>query len=164
VCVSKYFSIFGYFLYLYFKCYPLSRFHLQNPLFHPRSPYLSTTHPPTPAFLTWYSSTLGHQTLSGPRTSPPSYAQQGHPLPDMRVDSWVPSCVLFGWWPSSWELRGVWLIDTVAPPMGLQTPSAPSVLSLTPLLGTLCSVQWLAISTYLCICQVLTEPLRRQSY
>ncbi|KRX11800.1 hypothetical protein T07_8521 [Trichinella nelsoni] len=39
--------------------------------------------------------------------------------------------------------------------MGLQTPSAPSVLSLTPPLGTPHSVQWLA---------ALAEPLRRQLY
>jgi hypothetical protein len=44
----------------------------------------------------------------------------------------------------------------------LQTPSAPSVLSLTSLLGTPCSVQWLAKSICLCICQVLAEPLRWQ--
>jgi hypothetical protein len=48
--------------------------------------------------------------------------------------------------------------------MGLQTPSAPSVLSLTPPLGTQCSVQRLAVSIPLCICQALAEPLRRQLY
>jgi hypothetical protein len=36
--------------------------------------------------------------------------------------------------------------------MGMQTPSAPSVFSLTPALGTLCSVQWLAVSIHICIC------------
>ena len=46
----------------------------------------------------------------------------------------------------------------------LQTPSAPSVLSLAPSLGTLCSVQWLAMSIRLCICQALAGPLRRQLY
>jgi hypothetical protein len=46
----------------------------------------------------------------------------------------------------------------------LQIPSAPSVLSLTPPLGSLCSVQWLAVSICLCICQALAEPLRRQLY
>jgi hypothetical protein len=35
----------------------------------------------------------------------------------------------------------VWLVDIVVLPMGLQTPSTPSVLSLTPLLGTPCLVQ-----------------------
>ena len=52
----------------------------------------------------------------------------------------------------------------VVPPMGLQTPSAPWGLSLAPPLGTLCSVQWLAESIHLCICQALVEPLRRQLY
>jgi hypothetical protein len=46
--------------------------------------------------------------------------------------------------------------------MGLQTPSAPWVLSLAPLLGTLCSIQWMAVSIHFCICQALAKPLRRQ--
>jgi hypothetical protein len=37
-------------------------------------------------------------------------------------------------------------------PMGLQTTSAPWVLSLAPSLGTLCSIQWLAESIHFCIC------------
>jgi hypothetical protein len=45
----------------------------------------------------------------------------------------------------------------------LQTFSAPSVLSLTLPLVTLCSVQSLAASIPLCICQALAKPLRRQS-
>jgi hypothetical protein len=44
-----------------------------------------------------------------------------------------------------------WFIHIVVPPMGLQTPSAPSVLSLISSLGTLCSVQWLAMRIHLCI-------------
>ena len=54
--------------------------------------------------------------------------------------------------------------DIVVPPMGLQTPSDPSVLSQIPPLENLCSVQWLAISTYLCIFQALAETFRRQLY
>jgi hypothetical protein len=27
------------------------------------------------------------------------------------VEPWVPPCVLFGWWFSSWELWGIWLVD-----------------------------------------------------
>ena len=73
-------------------------------------------------------------------------------------------CVLLGWWLSPWELWGIWLVDIVVLPMGLQTPSAPSVLSLTPPLGTPCSVQWLAVSICLCICKALAGPLRRQLY
>jgi hypothetical protein len=48
--------------------------------------------------------------------------------------------------------------------MGLQTPSAPWVLSLAPSLGTMCSVQWIAVKNHFCICQALAEPLRRQLY
>jgi len=55
---------------------------------------------------------------------------------------------------------GIWLVDIVLP-MGLQIPS---ILSLTPALGTLFSVQWLAVSICLCICQALAEPLKRQLY
>jgi len=48
--------------------------------------------------------------------------------------------------------------------MGLQTPSTPSVLSLTPPLGTLFSVQWVVASICFCIRQALAESLRRQLY
>jgi hypothetical protein len=59
---------------------------------------------------------------------------------------------------------GVWLVDIVVFPMGLQTPSAPWILFLTPPLETLCSVQWLAVSIHLCTCQVVAETFRRQLY
>ena len=49
-------------------------------------------------------------------------------------------------------------------PMGMQTPSAPSVLPLTPPLGSPCSVRWLAVCIHICIGQALTEPLRGQPY
>jgi prolipoprotein diacylglyceryltransferase len=48
--------------------------------------------------------------------------------------------------------------------MGQKTPSAPWVFSLAPSLGTLCSVQWMAVSFHLGICQALSGPLRRQLY
>jgi hypothetical protein len=56
------------------------------------------------------------------------------------------------------------LVHTVVPHKGLQTTSAPWVLSLAPPLGTLCFVQWMAVSIHFCICQALAEPLRRQLY
>jgi hypothetical protein len=46
----------------------------------------------------------------------------------------------------------------------LQSPLTPSVSSLTPLLGTLCSVQWLAANISLCICKALAGPFREQPY
>ena len=53
------------------------------------------------------------------------------------------------------------MVHIVVPPVELQTPSAPWVLSLAPPLETLCSGQWLAESIHLCIYQ---ESLRRQLY
>jgi hypothetical protein len=82
----------------------------------------------------------------------------------MQLDPWVPPCVLFGWWFSAWELWGVWLIDSVVPPMGLQTSSAPSVLSLTPPLGSSYSIQCLVACICICINQALAEPLKGQLY
>ena len=92
------------------------------------------------------------------------FSRQGHPLLHRWLEPCVPPCVLFGWWFSSWELFGVWLVDIVVLPMGFQTLSVPSVLSLTPPLGNPSSIQWLAASIHLCICQTLAEPLRRQLY
>jgi hypothetical protein len=92
-------------------------------------------HPPTPVLLPWHSSTLGHITLSCLRASPPTDVQQGHLLLHMQPEAWVHQCVCFGWWFSPQEIQGVWL-DTVAPSMGLQTPSAPYVSSPTPPSGT----------------------------
>ena len=121
---------------------PFPRSPSENPLSNPPSPCfykgVPSTHSPTPASLSWHSPTLGHPAFTGPRASPPIDAWQGHPLLHMRLEPWVPPCVLFGWWFSPWELWGVWLVDIVVLPMGLQTPSAPSVLPLTPPLGSLC--------------------------
>jgi hypothetical protein len=80
----------------------------------------------------------------------------------MQLETWVPPCVFFGCWFSPKELWGHWLVHIGVPPMGLQTPSAPWDLSLAPSLGTVYSVQWLAVSIHVCICQPLAEPLRRQ--
>ena len=50
--------------------------------------------------------------------------------------------VVGGLVPGSSEVGGgTWLVGIAVLPMGLQTPS---VLSVTPPLGSLCSVQWLA--------------------
>jgi hypothetical protein len=66
--------------------------------------------------------------------------------------------------PRSSRGGGGLVVDIVILPMGLQKSSDPSVLSLTPLLGNPCSVQWLAVSIHLCICQALAAPFRRQLY
>ena len=82
----------------------------------------------------------------------------------MQLEPWVPPFVLFGWWFSPWVHWDFWLVDIVVLPIGLQTPSVLSVLSLTPPLETPYSVQWLAASINLCIYQALEEPLRKIMY
>ena len=114
------------------------------------------SHPPTFISPSWHSPTLRNQAFIGPRASHPIDARWCHLLLHLQLEPWVPPCVLFRWSFSPWELWSVCLVDTVVLPMGLQTPSAPSVLSLTP--------PWLAVSIHLCIGQALAGPLRRQLY
>ena len=121
-------------------------------------------HPPMTASLPWHSPTLELQTFRGPKDSPPIDAWQGYLLLHMWLEPWLTPRELFGWWFSLWDLWCVWLVGIVVFPMRLQTPSAPSVLSLNTPLWTQCSVQWLATSLPLCIRKALAEPLRRQLY
>jgi hypothetical protein len=58
----------------------------------------------------------------------------------------------------------VQLVDIVVLPMGLQSPSAPSVLLLTLPLGSPGSVRLLAVSICICIGKVLADPLMGQLY
>jgi hypothetical protein len=95
------------------------------------------------SFLVLHFPILGHRTFSGPRASLLIVDRLGHPLQHIQLEPQVPPCVLFDWWFSSKELWQYWLVHTVVPPMGLQTPSAPWVLSQAPSLGILCSVQWM---------------------
>jgi hypothetical protein len=40
------------------------------------------------------------------RVVPSTDVQQCHSLPHTQTEPWVFLCVLFGWWPSPWELWG----------------------------------------------------------
>ena len=82
--------------------------------------------PPTPTSWPWHSPVLGHIVFTRPRASPPIDGQLGHPLLHMQLET---------------QLWGYWLVHIVVPPIGLQTPLAPWVLSLAPSLGALCSIQ-----------------------
>jgi hypothetical protein len=55
----------------------------------------------------------------------PNDGQLGHLLLHMQLET---------------QLLGYWLLHIVVPPIGLQIPSAPWVLSLAPLSGALCSI------------------------
>jgi len=100
-------------MYLHFKCYPLFQFLL--------------SHPPFPCF---YED-------APPHTHPPLLQHPGTPLHWGKGPSkdrgllllmsnndilcyicgwsWVPPCILFGWWFGLWKLWGVWLADIVLP-------------------------------------------------
>ena len=146
-----------------FQIIALSWFHPRNSLFHyPSLWYYEGVRPPThshfPTLACAYTGALNlHRTkdLSShwclTRPSSAIYA----------LEPWDP---LFCWWLSPWVLWEVWFVHIVVLPIRLQTPSNPSVLPLTPPLGTLWSVWWLAVSISLCSCQALSEPLRRKSY
>jgi hypothetical protein len=83
---------------------------------------LPPPHPLTPAFLPWHSPTQEHRTPSGPRAASATDIQQCHALPHLWLKPWVPPCVFFNWWSTPRELQGIWAVDTISAPMGLQTP------------------------------------------
>jgi hypothetical protein len=102
-----FFPFIGYFVYLNFRCYPLSRSPLwELPILSPLPCLYEGA--PTPTFPPWHFPTVGHRKPSGPRASPCTDVQPGHPLPHMWLEPWVPSCVLFGWWssPLSSDIQG----------------------------------------------------------
>jgi hypothetical protein len=70
----------------------------------------------------------------------------------------------FGWWLISWEFWAIGLVGMVVLSMGLQSPSAPSVLALILPLGIQGSVLWLAVSICICLSKMLAEPLTGQIY
>jgi hypothetical protein len=83
--------------------------------------------------LLWYRSTLGHQASTGPRASPATYARWSHPLLHIELEPCISPYKLFD--RSPWMLFMVQWVDIVLP-MGLQSPSVLSVLSLTLLMGS----------------------------
>jgi hypothetical protein len=79
------FFFLGYFLYLHFKCYPLSCFPLQNPPIPSPLPLL--TNPPTLPSWPWHSPILGHRAFTGPMASLLIDDLLGHPLLNMQLES-----------------------------------------------------------------------------
>jgi hypothetical protein len=128
---------------------PLLDFPSSSPLFHPLPLLLRVQpHPPTQSFLNTLASISLYSDIKPPQ-------DQGPPLPLMSDKTILCYICIWslgslralhvGWWFSIWDLGGYgggrfWLVDFVVPPIGLQTISVVSVLSLTPQLGFLCSV------------------------
>jgi hypothetical protein len=103
-----------YLFHLHFQCYPKI-----PPYLPPRIP-----HTPTPTSWPWCSPVLRHIKFARPMGSTDGLTdgQEGHLLIHMQLESRAP---------------GYWLVHIVVPPIGLQIPPAPWVLSLAPPLGAL---------------------------
>jgi hypothetical protein len=111
------FSFIGYFIYLHFKCYPISQLslwkspiYLPSPCFYESAP--SPTHSCFPALLFSYT---GASNLHRSKCFSYHWCPKGLPLLHMQLEPGIPPCVLFGWWFSPRELTGVgwgsgWLI------------------------------------------------------
>jgi hypothetical protein len=85
----------------------------------------SFTYPPTPTFPPLIPIHWGiYRAFLGPRISPPIDVWQGHPLLHMQLEP----CILLGGGLVPGNSGMFWLVDIIFFPMGLQTPSAPSVL------------------------------------
>ena len=132
----------------------------------------SSLHPPSPSPLRVSScspfpspkhpSSLEHQVSMGLGVSSPSEAKQGSPLLHMCQGPRTSLCMLFGCWLSLWELPGVqvswycWSSYGVAIPFSSFNPSPNSSIRF------LTSIQWLAVSFYIRLGQLLVELLRGQ--
>jgi hypothetical protein len=140
----------GYFLYLHFKCFPLSR----SPLLKPPTPspspasLCSLTHPPNPIFPPWHSPPLGHRAPSGPRASPPTDANKailcyicGRCHGSLHVYSLVGS-------PVPGSSRGSGWLTLLLPPWGCKPPQLlQSLLQLVYQGPLVWSNGWLRAST-----------------
>jgi hypothetical protein len=108
-----FFFLIRYFLHLHFKCYPKSPYTLPMPC--------SPTHP-----FPLLGPVLGHIKFARSK--------------GLSSQWWLtrPSSATYA--DRDKEPWGYWLVHIVVPPIGLQTPSAPWVLSLAPPLVALCSI------------------------
>jgi hypothetical protein len=139
--------------------------HLKTPI-RPLSLLLwgcSPMHPPTLASLPWYCTTLGHQTFTKPRTSPPIDAQQVSSSATYVAGAMDSStCTLWLVVYSLGALRSLvdWYFSSygVANPFSSFSPYCNSFigdLMLSPIVG------W---EHCICICQALAELFRRRPY
>jgi hypothetical protein len=105
---------------------------------------------------------LGHQVSTGLwDIISPTEARQGSLLLYMCRDHGpVHVCSLVGGLVSG-SCKGSRLVNTAGLPIGFPSSSVPSVLSLTLPQGPPTSVQWLAVSIYICLSQLLVVFLKR---
>jgi hypothetical protein len=157
----SYILLFINFMYLHFKCCPLTSLPYANP-HHKRLPLASKRvlpYPVTHSQLTPLISPFPETTSLHRTKHLPSHWSQIRQSSAAYIEGpWTGLCILMVWWLSPWELCELWLVDTAVLPM--QSPSAPSAFPLTLPLGSPGSVQWLAVSICICLSEVLAELLR----
>jgi hypothetical protein len=140
-----------YFMYLHFKCYAFPGFPFGTP--HSPAPASMTVFPLPPTSLPWHSTLLGNWAFTWPRASPPIYARQCHLL--LHNEAWAMGS----------SLLEVWSLGALRVLVGWYCCSSYGVANLfnffSPFsnssIGSLCLVQWLAMSIHLCICQALAK-------
>jgi hypothetical protein len=124
----------------------------------PKIPYPvppSTAPQPTiPASWPWHSPILGLRSFTGPRASPSIDVQLGHHLLHMQLEPWL-SCVFFEWWFSLRELWGTGYFILLFFLWGWKKPFSSLGTFSRSFIGTLCCIQWMAVSIHFCICQAL---------
>jgi len=140
----------GYFIYISNVIHPLSRLTLRKPPSLPPPPASMRVllHPPTHSCLTMLAFPYtGETSLHRTKDLPSHWCLTRLSSATYAAEAMGPSMyILFDWF-GPWELWEVWLVNSVLP-VGLQTPSAPTVLALTPPSGSLHSVDgWLQAST-----------------
>jgi hypothetical protein len=126
--ISFFLIFISYFLHLYFQGYPKT----------PPYPFPLLLYPLTPTSWLLWSPVLRPIKFTGPmglsfhwgltRPSSNTYAAKDR------------------------SSRGYWLVHFVVPPIGLQIPLAPWLLSLALPLGALWSIQRLTVSIHFCVC------------
>ena len=164
----RFFFFFFYWIFSLFTCQMLSPFQVFPPeILYPIPPLPASMRvlPQPPTYSPPSALAFPYTGASNPHRSKGYSFHWGttRPTSTMHV-AWAMSPYMCTLWlvVQSLETLGVWPVDTVASPKGLQPISALSVPSTTSLSGTLYSVQWLAVSIHLYICQVLAEPPRKQ--
>jgi len=155
-------SSLGYFFMVFYWIFYVFIFHVilspGSPLSHPPSPCFSEdAHPPTHSFPPQHPNILLHW------GNEPSQ-DQGLLLllmPDNAIlcYRWVEAMGTLCCWFSPWELWGIWLIDIVVLPMGLQIPSAPSVFFSNSFIW---GPRWLTASIIIYISKALADLAVRE--
>jgi hypothetical protein len=95
---------------------------------------------------------------------PPAKPISHPPLPGFYESDTPPTDPLLPQHPTIPLHWGIKTSQDQGPPLPLMLYKTPSVLPLTPPLGSLCSVRWLSASIHIYIGQDLAEPLGRQLY